>query len=269
MAGKKRTVRVAMIKAESAWGDLKGNVKFLEKLCAQLKGRKIDVVITPECFLDGYMVRDRRKCSEKKLLAQSVTGPKHAAIKRVGLVAKRLKSYVVVGASERDRKGVIRNAAYLLDRKGGHVATYYKVQPCEYYKPGDDLPVFKTDLGTVGIVICADRRWPENIRVMKVRGAELILNPTWGFKGDMNTAIMRTRAYENGIPVCFTHPTQSLICHADGSVGAFLESTEPDILVHTLDLNLNVKAKRTKDKAGSKPAMNRRPELYGDLTAQG
>ena len=57
------------------------------------------------------------------------------------------------------------------------------------------------------------------MRVLKLKGAELILNPTWGFKGDLSTAIMRTRAYENGIPVCFTHPTESLICGPDGAVG--------------------------------------------------
>ena len=265
---KPRLVRVAMIKAESTWGDLKANVALLEQIASPLAGRKIDVLITPECFLDGYMVRERKKCTVRKLSARCVTGAGDPLLKRVGRLAKRLGSYVVVGASEKDGDGVIRNAAYLLDRQGKPTGTYYKAHPSEFYRPGDALPVFETDFGTVGIVICADRRWPENTRCLRLKGAEIILNPTWGFYGDLNTAIMRTRAYENGIPVCFAHPKQSLICTASGGIGAVLESDCPDMLVHDVDLGENVKAKTLKDKAGSHPMQCRRPELYGPIVEE-
>ncbi len=176
---------------------------------------------------------------------------------------------MVVGASEKGKDGRIRNAAYLLDRKGKHLGTYYKVQPCDYYEPGKDLPVFKTDFGTVGILICADRRWPENMRCLRLQGAEMILNPAWGAYGEGNTQVIMTRAYENGIPVCFTRPKQSLICPPDDRVwpaarpAAILESNQPGVLVHDINLSKNPKAKKTKNVAGSHPVQNRRPELYG------
>ena len=222
-------------------------------------------MVSPECFLDGYMVRDKKRISARKLAARCVSGPRDTVIRRVGRLARKLGACVVVGASEKDRKGVVRNAAYLLDRAGKPVGTYYKVHTCELYEPGDALPVFKTDFGVVGIVICADRRWPENIRCMKLQGAEVILNPTWGFKGDLNTAIVRTRAYENGIPVCFTHPTQSLICDGRGDVVAVLESNEPDILVHDIDLAWRPPGPPKPDRAWSHPATFRRPDLYGPI----
>ena len=262
---KLRMLRVAMVKAESKWGDVKANVKLLEDLAGPLARRKIDVLITPECFLDGYMVRDKKKCTARKLRASAVSGARDAGIRRVGRLARRLACYLVVGASENDRKGIVRNAAYLIDRKGTHVGTYYKIHTCEFYEPGDELPVFETDFGTVGIVICADRRWPENIRCLKLSGAEIILNPTWGFYGDLNTAIIRTRAYENGIPVCFTHPRQSLICVGNGDVAAVLESNEPDVLVHDLDLGRRPERGKKKDRAWSHPATFRRPDLYGPI----
>jgi len=254
-----------MVKAESAWGDVKGNLRLLEALAGEIEGKGVDVLITPECFLDGYMVRKVKRCTVRKLSACSVTGPRSPTIKRVMRLAKRLGCNVVCGASQRDRHGAIRNVAYLIDREGGHLGTYIKVMPNKFYAPGPDLPVFETDFARVGCVICADRRWPENIRCLRLRGAEIILNPTWGRWGDQNTIVMRTRAYENGIPICFTHPKQALICLADGSVGAVLESNVPAVLVHEIDLADNVKPLVNDNKASSHPVQNRRPELYGAI----
>jgi predicted amidohydrolase len=262
---RKRIVRVGLVKAESAWADVKRNVQLLEKLCEPLTQSRIDVLVTPECFLDGYLVRDRKRRTKRRLLACSVTGGEDPLVRRVAALAAALKSYLVLGASEKDSKNRIRNAAYLIGRAGNHVGTYYKVHPDKLYEPGDELPVFKTDFGVVGIVICADRRWPENIRTLRLKGAEIMFNPTWGWYGEGNTAIMRTRAYENGVPVCFAHPRQSLICSPDGNVAAILESNCPSILVHDVDLSKNPRPRATRDKSSSHPIQNRRPELYGPI----
>lgn len=262
---KPRPVRVAMVKAKSHWGDVRANVQLLEELAAPLAGRGADVLVTPECFLDGYMVRERDKCTPRKLAARCVAGPDDPMVRRAGRVARKLKSYLVFGASEKASDRVVRNAAYLIDRRGKVVGTYYKLHPCQFYTPGNELPVFDTDFGTVGIVICADRRWPENIRVLRLKGAEIVLNPTWGWHGDGNTAIMRTRAYENGIPVCFAHPEQALLCDARGNVAAVMESNQPGVLVHDVDLAENVEPKQTNDVSSGHPIQFRRPELYGPL----
>lgn len=262
-----------MVKAVAKWADVQANVRMLEKLAEPLKDSKIDVLITPECFLDGYMVRRMLKKINKQTRAElrscSVSGPSDPVIRRVGRLAELLGCYVVVGASEKGKDRRIRNVAYLLDRRGRHVGSYYKIQVCQYYEPGTDLPVFKADFATIGILICADRRWPENMRCLRLKGAEIILNPTWGTYGPGNTPIMMTRAYENGLPVCFTHPKQSLICLPSGGPDmvvapeAILESNQPGVLVHEIDLSKNSKAKKTRNMAGSHPVQNRRPELYG------
>jgi len=263
---KSRKVTVGLVKALAEWGRPDANLELLEEATVGLESAKLDVLVTPEGFLDGYMVRDKKKCTKAKLRACSVTGPKDERVQRAAEVARRLGCCLVFGASERGARGVVRNVAYLLDRRGEHLGTYAKVMASRPYKPGVELPVFETDFATVGIVICADRRWPENIRVLRLKGAEIILNPTWGWWGEGNTAVMRTRAYENGIPVCFAHPQQALVCLQDGNVGAVLESNRPGVLVHELDLSRNVKAKDSPDRADSHPVQNRRPELYGPIT---
>ncbi|HUU22143.1 MAG TPA: carbon-nitrogen hydrolase family protein [Phycisphaerae bacterium] len=262
-----RTITVGLVKAAPPRGQPERSLEILADVTAGLEPGGLDVLVTPECFLDGYMAAGRDKCRMEDLAACSMTGPDDARVKRAAEVASRLGCWLVLGASERSRDGRLYNVAYLLDRSGGHVGTYRKVHPCRLYAPGDELPVFETDFGRVGIVICADRRWPENIRCLRLAGAEVILNPTWGFRGELNTAIMRTRAYENGVWVCFAHPHESLICGPDGSVAAAEESSTPGVLVHKLDLARNVDPHAVPDDASSaSPIRARRPELYGPMT---
>ena len=269
MGKKSRLVRVALVKALAEWGDRDANMKLFERLAGSVEGRKVDVLVSPECFLDGYMIREKKQCTPNKLARRCVSGADDPYILHVGRLAKRLKCHIVFGASEKDAKGVVRNAAYLLGRRGEHIGTFYKVQPSRYYyTPGPDLPVFKTDFGTVGLLICADRRWPENARCLRLKGAEIILNPTWGSFRGLNDAIMQVRAYENGLPICFAHPEQSLMCLPDGSIAAILESNTPGVLVHDIDLSKNTKPAKKLNMAGSAPIQNRRPELYSDIVAE-
>lgn len=43
--------------------------------------------------------------------------------------------------------------------------------------PADDLPVFQTDIGTVGLLVCSEIYAPEQARILALKGAELILLP--------------------------------------------------------------------------------------------
>ena len=259
-----RKVTVGLVKALAEWAKPDRNLALLEQVTRELEDAALDVLVTPECFLDGYMIREK-KWTRARLRACSVCGPDDERVQRAAAVAQRLKCYLVLGVSQYGPGRVFRNVAYLIDRRGRHVGTYCKLHPDRPHAPGDELPVFGADFAAVGIVICADRRWPENIRCLRLKGAELVLNPSWGWHGEGNTVIMRTRAYENGIPVCFVHPMQALVCLPDGTVGAVLESNRPAVLVHELDLSRNVRGGDTLDRGSSHPVQNRRPDLYGPI----
>jgi predicted amidohydrolase len=66
--------------------------------------------------------------------------------------------------------------------------------------PGDDFPVFNLDFGCVGVAICHDLSFPESTRVMALRGAEVIVWPTWwsGWGEELCYAVIRSRAIDNG-----------------------------------------------------------------------
>ena len=104
------------------------------------------------------------------------------------------------------------------------------------------------------MVICADRRWPESIRTLRLKGAKLCLMPTYGMWHEANEWWMRTRSYENQMFVCFAHPKVALITDPRGEVAAKLLSNAPDVLIHEVDLQ---------DVSDENHLSNRRPELYG------
>ena len=67
--------------------------------------------------------------------------------------------------------------------------------------PGDDIVTVQTELGTFGMSICYDIRFPELYRIMALRGAQIIFAPasfTISTGKDHWEPILRTRAIENG-----------------------------------------------------------------------
>lgn len=130
--------------------------------------------------------------------------------KALGDVAKARNAYIVAGIYEREGNAVY-NTAVLIDRKGEVAGKYRKVYlPREEMErgltPGSHFPVFETDFGTVGVMICYDVFFAEPARALANQGASMILMPIWG--GDESLA--KARAIETGtflVASGYDHPT--------------------------------------------------------------
>ena len=60
-----------------------------------------------------------------------------------------------------------------------HVAQFPGFYEQDYYSPSDTgFRTYQTPFGTIGIVVCFDRHFPESIRACALRGASLIVIPT-------------------------------------------------------------------------------------------
>ena len=252
----KRPVRVALIKVMPQKFKVERNWAALESVVRAHAAHEPDVFISPEGFLDGYCTTEET-CGRRRLrqVAEDLETGRH--VRKARELAEEVGSYFVFCFTEK-RGGRLLNAAALLDRSGEIVGVYHKTHLQGHdrkYDPGEALPVFETDFATVGLMICADRRWPETVRSLRLQGAELILNPTYGMHHDLNKALMRTRSYENGVFICFAHPSQALVTAPDGSVAAELVSNVPDVLVHAVDLS----------RCSTGHQNHRRPDLYKDL----
>jgi predicted amidohydrolase len=163
--------------------------KFAETIDRQVQG-KADIILLPE----GITVVGTGK--QDPDVAETVPGP---TTTRLGEVARKKNSYIVAGIFEREGPAVY-NTAVLIDRKGNVAGKYRKVYlPREEIEvgltPGSDFPVFQTDFGKVGLMICWDVQYTDPARALTLAGAELILLPIWG--GD--TSIGKARALENHV----------------------------------------------------------------------
>jgi hypothetical protein len=117
----------------------------------------------------------------------------------LGDLARRLKVWIVAGLYERSGARVY-NSAVLVGRDGALIGRYRKMSlPDEEIEggitPGSDTPVFDTDFGRVGLMICWDSSYPEVARALASRGAEVLFLPIWGGE----ETLVQARAVEPGV----------------------------------------------------------------------
>jgi len=237
-------MRLGILKMTPKIWDPLYNMEQFEPMARKAAAEGVEVLVTCECFLDGYCVAfgsvdDRFEGEEYERFLSMAQPDDSLLLKRVRELSKELHMGMVFGYSSLTEEGV-KNTALFLDQEGEEIGRYHKTHIYCHdfnYVPGDELPVFDTKWGRIGLLICADRRWPEACRTLRCKEAQIILIPTYGMRDEANTCWMRTRAYENECFVAFCHPEVSYICNPKGKVEAFLESNIPGILVHDIDVS--------------------------------
>ena len=228
-------MRLGLLKVMPRFFDISYNDHMLRTMASKAADEGVDLLMTCECYMDGYCGQlddtDQAKLASVSLRDDS------PVLRGIMELCGTLKIGMVLGYSALWPDG-IRNTAMLIGPDGTEIGRYHKTHLYSHdlkYLPGMDFPVFETPWGRVGMLICADRRWPEPCRELKKKGAEMILIPTYGMHHDQNMNWVSTRAYENECWVAFAHPEQSFICNPQGIVEARLESNRPGILVHDID----------------------------------
>ena len=250
-------IRVAQIKVFPEKGKMKANHERLMTVLEDVaKSGDVDVVVTPEGFLDGY-VSTEKSVAKDDMIKYAIDPRTSEYAQAVSSWARKNKAWVVFGCTRKAEDGVF-NTALIYNRSGALVGMYDKLhlQTHDYkYTSGKHLDVYDSDFGPFGVMICADRRWPETARTLTLKGARVIFNPTYGMHGDLNLCMMRTRSYENGIFIIFTHPGQALITDPKGQVLCNNEDKDSTFAVTQIDLS-----QAPANKGGH--IADRRPDVY-------
>ena len=224
-----RPVKVASIHFKPS--DSKSPMENLNKFASYLDkaGQQgADIVCLPE----GITVVGLGK---KYLdVAEPVPGP---STEFLGKIAKKHNMYIVAGIYEKEKE-VVFNTSVLLDRQGELLGKYRKVcLPREEIEggitPGISFPVFDTDFGRIGMIICWDVFFPEPARALSMQGAEIIFMPIWGG----NITLAKARAIENQVYlVSSTYGMKTGVFDQEGEL--LVEGTEENpIAIIELDLN--------------------------------
>ncbi|TAM82247.1 MAG: carbon-nitrogen hydrolase family protein [Acidobacteria bacterium] len=161
---------------------------------AAREGAKL--VVFPECALSGYCFTSRE---EAQPAAEPIPGP---STEKLAAAAKRLGVSIVVGMLEHAGQHLYNVAAVITPEgiQGVYRKLHLPYLGIDRYNGLGDVPftVFQAGQAKIGVNICYDCSFPESGRVLKLKGAQILVIPTnWPMGSDTWAHIPKVRAIEN------------------------------------------------------------------------
>lgn len=168
---------------------------------------EVELVVLPEMFSTSYEVPHWPDAAE------AVPGGPTCSL--LSELAREHGIHLLGGSQPELDNGLVYNTATLWSPAGELLLKHRKVHlfdvdipggitffESDFLQPGHEVSVVDTPLGTMGVAICFDVRFPEMFRLMALRGAELVLLPA-AFNTTTGPAHwetnLRCRAFENTI----------------------------------------------------------------------
>lgn len=145
-------------------------------------GAAPDVILLPEIFTCPY---------DNSCFPVFAQEEDEEVCRELSSIARQYHAYLVGGSvPERSADGRIYNTSYVYDRTGRRIARHRKVHLFDidvpggqYFKesdilsPGEDVTVFDTEFGKMGVCICFDIRFPEMFLEMRKMGVRMVFVP--------------------------------------------------------------------------------------------
>lgn len=278
--------------------DKSKNMNRYVEIIGEAASKGTDILVLPEMGLQGYadfgLPGGSKAAAEQKQYfvrqSETIPGP---STERIAAEARRHGMYIQLGLAESALGGnIIYNSTALIGPEG-LVGVYRKVHNTfefPYFAPGEETPVFDTRMGTVASIICYDLCFPELLRSLVLKGADIILmSNAWPMKGhdrsnDYHGYAMDLAAKAN----CFFNQSWLVLSnHCEtgayssksdyyggtqivdpfGKVVAYL-AMEEGLITHTANLSEEVLRSRTDGFFGFNLLQDRRPEQYGEVVSQ-
>ncbi len=164
------------------------------------------LVLLPECSYPAYYLKDADP------YARPGVRPYAEVLRLFGEKAKRYGYWLAAGLAVPHADGSVTNSGVVFgpdgDVRGRYDKSFLWHFDNSWFRRGTEFPVFDTGFCKFGILICADGRQPEIARLLRLGGAEVILDLTawvsWGrTSAELNTTqceyLMPVRAFENGV----------------------------------------------------------------------
>jgi N-carbamoylputrescine amidase len=248
----------------------------------QEAGRKgADLICFPEMGFHRFFPQFR---ADIRFFDWAEAIPDGPTVRRLMGVARSAGIAVVPNIFERASPGEYYDCSPVIDADGSYKGRSRMVHiaeaPCFnekfYYRPGSgEFPVFDTKAGRIGIAICYDRHYPEQLRILGLRGCALLLVPLaavsreqWPmFEMEMQVASFQNQFFSVvvnrvGREGDMEFLGRSFVTDPFGNVVARAIDGQPDLLIADIDLEMIDRARRV-----IPHLRDRRPELYGPVSS--
>ncbi|QPC86635.1 hydrolase [Mesorhizobium sp. NBSH29] len=221
-------IRISALQMQTRGIDTGANLTRIESAAREAAEAGSSLLVTPELGVTSY--GGGRDILD---LAEPVDGP---IVARLGEIAQQSGVAIVAGFAEK-AGGTVYNSSVYTDgiakpsvyRKSHLYGAYER----DLFMPGPPSTCLFVHHGmTLGMLICYDVEFPENVRRLAVAGADMILVPTATPMGSSGTFIaekmIAVRAFENQIFIAYVNNTgrdrgfdyagRSVIAAPDGGV---------------------------------------------------
>ncbi|MFK7894175.1 MAG: carbon-nitrogen hydrolase family protein [Granulosicoccus sp.] len=264
---------ISLLQHEPTPTDIDAGIERLEQAASDASAHGSDILLTPECGITGYDISQQ----QAQTVAFARRGP---TAERIAVIARRYSLAILYGFMEADNN-TRYNSVQLVSAEGETLLNYRKTHlwgdlDRALFSAGEQLaPVVSYQGWQLSTLICYDVEFPETLRALALGGAELILVPTalmhpYRFVAEQMIAV---RAAENQVFLAYANLVGkerntryegcSVIAGPEGNVLA----RAPDDKATLIHAQLQADAiQRTRTQLPYHN--NRRPELYGSLSAQ-
>ncbi len=286
-----RTLTVGAVQAGFGT-NMAANIHAMAMQIRQAAAQGAQVILLPELFQGPYFCVTQ----DERWFAEAHPWREHPCVTSLAPIAAELGVVLPISIFEREGPHYF-NSLVMIDADGTALGVYRKshipdgpgYQEKYYFRPGDTgFRVWNTKFGRLGVGICWDQWFPEAARAMTLMGAEILLYPTAigsePHDPTLDTALpwrraMQGHAVSNVIPVVGTNRTgfepwpnypgggqsfygSSFISDHRGDLVAEFGLTDEGVLTAGFDLDF-----LSRHRAAWGFFRDRRPDLYGDLTA--
>jgi len=164
-----RTISVAAVQMQSCLGHIEDNLRHATPLVEQAATRGAQLIVLPELSASGY--------SMSKLVWDAAETREGRTVHWLGDISRRLRVYVGIGFVEADGEDFYNT--YALGAPDGQIAGFVRKTMAETgcFRCATGPHVVGTEIGRIGVGICADNHFAPMVCLMQAQIADLIIMP--------------------------------------------------------------------------------------------
>lgn len=185
--------KVALIHFNPKLRDSDENIESLSVLVEEAFNGGANIVVAPELSTTGFSIT-----LDQIMNGLGLDSP-FARLGKIRDLAVKHRGYVFLGLAEVQRPGKAYNSVVVFGPKG--LLTTGRKRGIATWNTRGDVPfdVIPTPYGDLGTIICSDSYLPDWMRILTLKGADIILSPANWWGGFGQEGIWQARARENGV----------------------------------------------------------------------
>ncbi len=165
-------IKVAAVEFNPVEQNVQANIDGIVTKVTTASQNGAKLIVLPEVAVTGWIIASKKD-------SDTIPGKATAAMEKI---TKKYNNYIVIGLYENDPvTGLTHNAAALIGPKG-YIGKYRKNQlppgDFEAATPGNlGFPVFDTEIGRIGMLICFDDSRLQSLLLPSLRGIDILAMP--------------------------------------------------------------------------------------------